>query len=159
MGYPDRKKNLGRDMTGGHGALPIWVNFMKDFLKGKEKENFEKAPKMPEDIKELYQQRQREMSEQRSAEFAQARLQRGGGPNALPPSALSTDSNLEQITLPPPAGASDSSDGNADNPAPKRAEPVVPQRDEDDTPPPATRPREVETKKKGKKGTDDPEKP
>src|ERR671917_2408082 len=61
MGYPDRKKNLGRDMTGGHGALPIWVNFMKDFLKDKEKENFEKAPKMPEDIKELYQQRQREM--------------------------------------------------------------------------------------------------
>ena len=30
MGYPDRKKNLGRDMTGGHGALPIWVN-QKDF--------------------------------------------------------------------------------------------------------------------------------
>jgi penicillin-binding protein 1A len=48
MGYPDRKKNLGRDMTGGQGALPIWLNFMKDFLKDKEKENFEKAPKMPE---------------------------------------------------------------------------------------------------------------
>jgi hypothetical protein len=36
----------------------------------------------------------------------------------------------------------------------------VPSRD-DDTPPPAaapvTRPREVETKKKGKKGTDDPQ--
>ncbi|HLL73005.1 MAG TPA: PBP1A family penicillin-binding protein [Pyrinomonadaceae bacterium] len=160
MGYPDRKRNLGRDMTGGHGALPIWVNFMKDFLKDKEKENFEKAPKMPEDIKELFQQRQREMAEQRSAEYAQTRLQRGDERSTLP--AAFSEPNLEQITLPPPAGASGASDGNADGGnASKRAEPVVPNRDDDDTPPPpaapATRPREVETKKKGKKGTDDPQ--
>jgi penicillin-binding protein 1A len=158
MGYPDRKKNLGSDMTGGHGALPIWVNFMKDFLKGKEKEKFEKAPKMPEDIKELYQQRQREMSEQRSAEIAQTRLKSGDERSTLP--AAFAEPNLEQITLPPPAGASSGSDGAADDPAPKRAEPVVPHRGDDDPPPaPATRPREVETKKKGKKGTDDPDKP
>jgi penicillin-binding protein 1A len=157
MGYPDRKKNLGSDMTGGHGALPIWVNFMKDFLKGKEKENFEKAPKMPEDIKELYQQRQREMAEQRSAEISQTRLQRGDERSTLP--AAFAEPNLEQITLPPPAGASASSDGDGDGNAPKRAEPVVTSRDDDPPPAPATRPREVETKKKGKKGTDDPEKP
>jgi penicillin-binding protein 1A len=158
MGYPDRKKNLGSDMTGGHGALPIWINFMKDFLKDKEKENFEKAPKMPEDIKELYQQRQREMSEQRSAEFAQTRLKSGDERTTLP--SVSTEPKLEQITLPPPAGASGASDGGGDASGPKRAEPVVPNRGDDDTPPPAapaTRPREVETKKKGKKGTDDPE--
>jgi len=164
MGYPDRKRNLGKDMTGGHGALPIWVNFMKDFLKGKEKENFEKAPKMPEDIKELYQQRQREMSDQRSAELSQARLQRGGGGgerSTLP--AAFTEPKLEQITLPPPAGASSAADGNADGgnsrDAPRRAEPIVLSRDDDGPPPPATRPREVEPKKKGKKGTDDPERP
>jgi penicillin-binding protein 1A len=158
MGFPDRKKNLGSDMTGGHGALPIWINFMKDFLKDKEKENFEKAPKMPEDIKELFQQRQREMAEQRSAEYAQTRLKSGDERSTLP--AAFSEPNLEQITLPPPAGASGASDGNGDDPAPKRAEPVVPNRDDDDTPPPpATRPREVETKKKGKKGTDDPDKP
>jgi len=163
MGYPDRKRNLGKDMTGGHGALPIWVNFMKDFLKSKEKENFEKAPKMPEDIKELYQQRQREMSEQRSAELAQTRLQRGDERSTLP--AAFAEPNLEQITLPPPAGASSASDGNPDSSssgsAPRRAEPIVPSRSDDDAPPPppATRPREVETKKKGKKGTDDPERP
>jgi len=158
MGYPDRKKNLGRDMTGGQGALPIWLNFMKDFLKDKEKENFEKAPKMPEDIKELYEQRQREMAEQRSAEIAQTRLRRGDERSTLP--AAFSEPKLEQITLPPPAGASSISDAEADN-APKRAEPVVPNRDDDTPPPaaPATRPREVETKKKGKKGTDDTDKP
>jgi penicillin-binding protein 1A len=161
MGYPDRKRNLGRDMTGGHGALPIWVNFMKDFLKDKEKENFEKPPKMPEDIKELFQQRQREMSEQRAAEMAQTRLQRGsgGGDRSTLPAAFS-EPNLEQVTLPPPAGASSAADGNATDAAPRRVEPIVPSRDDDDSPPPpaaATRPREVETKKKGKKGTDDPQ--
>jgi penicillin-binding protein 1A len=160
MGYPDRKRNLGSDMTGGHGALPIWINFMKDFLKDKEKETFEKAPKMPEDIKELFQQRQREMAEQRAAEMAQTRVQRGGGgggggDRSTLPAAFS-EPNLEQVTLPPPAGASSASD--AATTAPKRAEPVVPSRDDDDSPPPpATRPREVETKKKGKKGADDPD--
>jgi penicillin-binding protein 1A len=158
MGYPDRKRNLGRDMTGGHGALPIWVNFMKDFLKDKEKENFEKAPKMPEDIKELFQQRQREMAEQRAAEMAQTRVSGGGGGGRSERSTLPAafaEPNLEQVTLPPPAGASGSSDGDS---APgRRSEPVVPSRDDDDSPPPpATRPREVETKKKGKKGEDDP---
>ncbi|HEY0081882.1 MAG TPA: hypothetical protein VGB61_03760, partial [Pyrinomonadaceae bacterium] len=65
-----------------------------------------------------------------------------------------SEPNLEQVTLPPPAGASDA------DPVPQRAEPVVPNRDDDSPPPPAapaTRPREVETKKKGKKGADDPD--
>jgi penicillin-binding protein 1A len=157
MGYPDRKRNLGRDMTGGQGALPIWVNFMKDFLKDKEKENFEKAPKMPEDIKELFQQRQREMAEQRAAEIAQARVGGGGGGRSSDRSTLPAafgEPKLEQITLPPPAGASDGGS------APRRSEPLVPSRDDDDDSPPppapATRPREVEPKKKGKKGEDDP---
>src|SRR5215212_6295717 len=65
MGYPGRKKNLGNDMTGGHGALPFFVDFMKDFLKDKPKEEFDKAPSMPEDMKELQKQRQRELMEGR----------------------------------------------------------------------------------------------
>ena len=34
MGYPGKKKDLGSGMTGGVGALPFFVDFMKDFLKG-----------------------------------------------------------------------------------------------------------------------------
>ncbi|MEJ7710926.1 MAG: PBP1A family penicillin-binding protein [Pyrinomonadaceae bacterium] len=56
MGYPGRKKSLGGDMTGGRGAMPIFIDFMKEFLKDKEKEKFEEPPKMPEDIKELFLQ-------------------------------------------------------------------------------------------------------
>jgi len=49
MGYPGRKKNLGNEMTGAHGALPFFIDYMKDFLKDKPKEDFPKAPLMPED--------------------------------------------------------------------------------------------------------------
>src|SRR5205814_4553511 len=66
MGYPGKKKPLGNDMTGGHGALPMFVTFMKDFLKGKPKEDFDKAPGMPEDMKELFRQRQRELQAERA---------------------------------------------------------------------------------------------
>jgi penicillin-binding protein 1A len=132
MGYPGRKKPLGNDMTGGHGALPFFVDFMKDFLKGKPKENFDKPPSMPEDMKELIKQRQREMAEERLDFVAQrASFKRKGDDdaNALP--AVITDPKLEQVTLPP---------------GPKM-----------DEPPAATRPREVETqKKKGKKGEGEP---
>jgi len=39
---------------------------MKDFLKGKPKEDFDKAPGMPEDMKELFRQRQRELAAERA---------------------------------------------------------------------------------------------
>jgi penicillin-binding protein 1A len=167
MGYPGRKKPLGNDMTGGHGALPFFVDFMKDFLKGKPKENFDKPPSMPEDMKELIKQRQREMAEERLDFVAQrASFKRKGDDdaNALP--AVITDPKLEQVTLPPgpkmdepPAAPASSSGGAA--PAPRKIEPqVVPHTDTLPAPPTApaaTRPREVETqKKKGKKGEGEP---
>jgi penicillin-binding protein 1A len=158
MGYPERKKSLGRDMTGGHGALPIWLDFMKAYLKDKPKEKFEEAPKMPEDIRELYLQRMREMSEEREA-FMAARSTRGGTDRALPVNLI--EPKLEQITLPPAPGES----LTATTPPPDTPKkPEVAPRIEDSTPPPppATRPREVEPqqpKKKGKKGSEEPEKP
>jgi len=158
LGYPDRKRNLGSDMTGGHGSLPIWIEYMKDFLKDKPKEQFDKPPSMPEDIKELQQQRQREQAEERAAEAAQIRaakdeLDGEAGDQTAP--------HLDTITLPPAPG--EAAPGG-DTTAPRRAEPVVAPHIEADAPPPqapapappATRPREVEpNKKKGKKGTDD----
>ena len=159
LGYPDRKKNLGSDMTGGHGSLPIWIDYMKEFLRDKPKETFEKAPSMPEDIKDLQQQRQRELAEERAAEMAQIKASKGEPDD----SATSlTEPHLDEITLPPAPGEHTPAED-----APRRAEPVVPRVETDapppqpaSTPPPATRPREVDTgKKKGKKGTDDPPPP
>jgi penicillin-binding protein 1A len=156
MGYPDRKKNLGSDMTGGHGALPIWVEYMKDFLKGKEREDFEKAPKMPEDIKELYHQRQREMREEMIAEGQQVKSLTGDQSNDANSPATVDPAHLETITLPPPASEVDTHPvAPESNKRPVVAPEVV-------APPPAAaekpamRPREVESnKKKGKKGGND----
>jgi penicillin-binding protein 1A len=147
MGYPGKKKPLGNDMTGGHGALPMFVDFMKTYLKDKPKEDFPKAPDMPEDMKELFRQRQRELAAER-AEFA-ADADKAAGENALPAST-STEPKLEQVTLPPPPKAEIPA-----NPQPKTetATPKI------DAPPPpgSTRPREAEpAKKKGKKGDGEP---
>ncbi|PYS76945.1 MAG: hypothetical protein DMF66_11960, partial [Acidobacteria bacterium] len=159
MGYPGFKKNLGSDMTGGHGALPIWIDFMKDFLKNKPKENFDEPPKMPEDIHELYMQRQHEMAEERTNLMAAA--SKDTGDNKTAP-AGGVEPKLEQITLPPPPGdglTATTPASTAPAAAPKKSEPSAPRvnaRDEA-PPPPATRPRVVEpTKKKGKKGADEP---
>ncbi|MBV9957303.1 MAG: hypothetical protein JO360_02740, partial [Acidobacteria bacterium] len=153
MGYPGRKKPLGNDMTGGHGALPFFVDFMKDFLKGKPKEDFDKAPPIPEDMKELNRQRSREMSEERSKLAAVAKSKLGDSTDTL---STPTDPKLEQVTLPPaPRGADDTPP-----PAGPKQSDSLPKKP-DSAPPPrsdgATRPREVEVpKKKGKKGTDEP---
>ena len=150
MGYPGRKKPLGDDMTGAHGALPMFVDFMKTFLKDKPKEDFAKAPTMPEDMKELFRQRQRELAAERAELTADA--EKNADENALP-ATTTTEPKLEQVTLPPPPKPEEPASAN---PQPK-AETVAPKTE---APPPAsgsTRPREAEPqKKKGKKGDGEP---
>ncbi|HEY3027396.1 MAG TPA: PBP1A family penicillin-binding protein [Pyrinomonadaceae bacterium] len=152
MGYPGRKKPLGNDMTGAHGALPFFIDFMKDFLKDKPKENFDKAPSMPEDMKELFRQRQRELAAERAEMAADAKAN-SEDPNALP-TAITTP-KLEDVTMPPaPRADSAPESGQPGETAPRKEPPGA----HIDAPPPAaTRPREVDTqKKKGKKGGDEP---
>ena len=146
MGYPGKKKPLGNDMTGGKGALPMFVDFMKTFLKEKEKEDFPKAPEMPEDMRELFRQRQRELAAERAELNARAETEED---EELP--AGTTEPKLEQVTLPPPPKA-DGDDPPKPQPKPESATPKV------EAPPPATtRPREAEpAKKKGKKGDGEP---
>ena len=157
MGYPGRKKPLGNDMTGGHGALPFYVAFMKDFLKGKPKEDFEKAPSIPEDMKELNKQRKNELSEDKlAAAMARASAKRDSTDSNT---NTSTEPKLEQVTLPPAPKSDDNSSTSTAKPAadttPKKTDPPPP-RTEAPTTPSSTRPREVEPKKKGKKGSDEP---
>ncbi|HUS11043.1 MAG TPA: PBP1A family penicillin-binding protein [Pyrinomonadaceae bacterium] len=148
MGYPGKKKPLGNEMTGGVGALPFFIDFMKDFLKDKPKEDFPKAPGMPEDMKELFRQRQRELAAERAQFNEDAAKEDEEDSTTLP--AASTEPKLEQMTLPPPPRAEE---GPA-NPQP-RTETVTPH--VDGPPPPETRPREAAPqKKKGKKGGDEP---
>jgi penicillin-binding protein 1A len=146
MGYPGKKKSLGKDMTGGKGALPMFIDFMKTYLEDKPKEEFPKAPEMPEDMRELFRQRQRELAAERAELMAASDEDKDE--ETLP--AATTLPKLEQETMPPP---------------PKTEEEVRPQTKTEpatpkvEPPPPATtRPREAEApaKKKGKKGDGEP---
>ena len=131
-------------MTGGKGALPMFVEFMKTFLKDKPKEEFPKAPTMPEDMRELFRQRQRELAAER-AELA-AQTEKTEDENALP---AGTEPKLEQVTMPPPP--------KTDEDQPKAPKTEISSPKVEATPPPATRPREAEpAKKKGKKGDGEP---
>jgi penicillin-binding protein 1A len=146
MGYPGKKKPLGNDMTGGKGALPMFVDFMKTFLKDKEKEEFPKAPEMPEDMRELFRQRQRELAAERAEFAAEAKSEED---TELPTGTAAP--KLEQVTLPPPPKA-DVDEQPKTQPKPDVATPKA-----EAPPPAATRPREAEpAKKKGKKGDGEP---
>jgi penicillin-binding protein 1A len=46
MGY-DEKKSLGAKETGAHAALPIWMDFMKTALAGKDPGEFQPVPQLP----------------------------------------------------------------------------------------------------------------
>src|SRR5262249_36054586 len=145
MGYPGKKKPLGEDMTGAHGALPMFIDFMKTFLKDKPKEDFPKAPNMPEDMRELFRQRQRELAAERAESAAEA--EEATDENA-PPTGSPAEPKMQQDTMPPPPRAEE----------PIHEPKVEPATPKVETPPPTqTRPREAEpAKKKGKKGDGEP---
>jgi len=146
MGYPGRKKNLGNEMTGAHGALPFFIDYMKDFLKDKPKEDFPKAPSMPEDMREMFKQRQRELALERAQ--MQPEASPSPGDENTPPSAITTP-KLEDTTLPPAPRVDQPGEPRTEGP-PKPAPVATPAHQE-------TRPREAEpAKKKGKKGDDGP---
>ena len=148
MGYPGRKRPLGDDMTGAHGALPMFIDFMRDFLKDKPKEDFPKAPSMPEDMKEMYKQRQRELALERAQMAADEETEKTDE-NATTPSAI-TEPRLEDSTMPAPKSEL-TTEPKANPDAPKKIEPAPA------ATPAQTRPREAEpAKKKGKKGDDGP---
>jgi hypothetical protein len=127
--------------------LPFFIDYMKDFLKDKPKEDFPKAPSMPEDMREMFKQRQRELALERAQ--MQPEASPSPGDENTPPSAITTP-KLEDTTLPPVPRVDQPAEPRTEG-APKPAAPTA-------TPPrPDTRPREAEPqKKKGKKGDDGP---
>ena len=153
LGYPGRKKPLGNDMTGAHGALPMFIDFMRDFLKEKPKEDFPKAPTMPEDMKEMYKQRQRELALERAqmtADEDEEKTDENAKPNSNP-NAMTTP-KLQDTTLPPAPKTDMPVEPRTTTETPKKTEPAAPA-----ATPAQSRPREAEpAKKKGKKGDDGP---
>jgi hypothetical protein len=98
-------------------------------------------------MKELFRQRQRELAAER-AQFREAAPEEDVDENAPP--KTDTEPKLEQLTMPPPPKVDEeppSLQPKPETPAPKVEAP----------PPAVTRPREADpTKKKGKKGGEEP---
>jgi penicillin-binding protein 1A len=149
MGYPGKKKNLGNEMTGAHGALPFFIDYMKDFLKDKPKEDFPKAPAMPEDMKEMYKQRQRELQLERAQMAVDEDEEKTDETKPDVNTAPITTPRLEDNSVPPPRGESVEPKPNVETPKETKPAPAGT--------PAQSRPREAEpAKKKGKKGDDGP---
>jgi penicillin-binding protein 1A len=163
MGNPTKKENLGGNMTGGHGALPYFNEFMNQFMKDKPMEKFYEAPPMTADIKAMNEQRKRDETEKLEKD---AEAGRNLGVNYNPPklrkdsgsnlgggdTGLTTpgDSTKTDDDVPPPVIRNN---GNEDKPKPvtkpaetqpKKVEPTV------------EKPKPEGAKKKGKKGDDEP---
>ncbi|MBK9162964.1 MAG: PBP1A family penicillin-binding protein [Acidobacteria bacterium] len=74
MGNPLRKESIGRGMTGGGTALPIFNAFMNPFMKDKPRDTFPGVPPIPSEIRALMERNKREEAEKLArAELAAAR--------------------------------------------------------------------------------------
>ncbi|MCS6815754.1 MAG: PBP1A family penicillin-binding protein [Blastocatellia bacterium] len=63
IGFSDRKRSLGPKETGSVAALPIWIDFMREYLKDKTPTAFELIMEMPEWIRAAREQTEREVRE------------------------------------------------------------------------------------------------
>lgn len=165
MGNPEKKENLGNNMTGGHGALPYFNAFMNEFMKDKDDKKFYEAPEMPSDIKSLVEQRKREELEklEKAEEEARklgintsSRSKKGGGDTvSSDESGLtisdelpdSPDSNKPDSS-PKPSSSPRTSEDSSPKPNNKPAAAPAPVK----KPEPAEKPKDEGTKRKGKKG-------
>ena len=170
MGNPEKKTNLGNNMTGGHGALPYFNAFMNEFMKGKEKEKFYETPSMPTDIKSLVEQRKREELEKLEKADEEARkLGINFNASAKPKKTIDGEGLTDGETSTDSTTPGDSTEPNKTDNNPK---PNTNPRPNEDSPKPTTKPvtsstpskkpespsekpKDEGTKRKGKKGDGD----
>ena len=151
MGNPERKENLGNNMTGGHGALPFFNAFMIPYMKGKPIEKFPEPPPMPTDIKREAELRKREELEQLQEAGSNASK---NGITSTPGTKIDPNGPLPDETTLTDSGKPTSTDakpGDAKPPSEKSPEfkPPVPK----STPKPESpAPKPDGSKPKGKKG-------
>ena len=150
MGNPLRKESLGRGMTGGGTALPIFNAFMNPFMKDKPRETFPSAPPMPPEIRALMERNKREELEK----LARADLlaARSGATTSATEEGTGSGTDTPQGT-----GTEPGRTGGGDEQKPRPSEPPppvqrpLPQATPRITPTPQPTPQEG-TRRKGKKG-------
>ena len=102
MGNPLKKENLGNNMTGGHGALPYFNDFMNVFMKGKPIEKFPEPPPMPVDIK-----REAEIRKREDLEKARRRTSAGRKIGAMTPTKIDPTAPIPGEDKPLPGGTTE----------------------------------------------------
>lgn len=70
IGYQGEKKSLGRGETGGTSCLPVWIDFMKYYLKDTEIEKFPEIPEPEEALKKVQEERYKDKLERYLASAA-----------------------------------------------------------------------------------------
>ena len=151
MGNPERKENLGNNMTGGHGAVPYFNAFMIPFMKNKPHEKFPEPPPMPPEVKREAEMRKREELE------AQQEADTGGKRTGVRYTPGVTLPNDPALTPPDKISGDKPGAGDTRNEKPVTIEksPIPrpqgpPSTGRPDKPPAADKPEG--TKRKGKKG-------
>ncbi|MEW6735631.1 MAG: PBP1A family penicillin-binding protein [Acidobacteriota bacterium] len=98
IGYPGEKRSLGEGETGAQAALPVWIDFMKFYLKGKPIEKFGEIPKPDPQTVELQAKRARQHLDEMLSVTGKST---SGQP--LPSTLLPESGNIPTINqLPPP---------------------------------------------------------
>lgn len=64
IGHPGQKLSLGEGETGAQAALPVWINFMKSYLKGRPIEKFVEVKQPEPKLKELQEKLAKHRAEQ-----------------------------------------------------------------------------------------------
>jgi penicillin-binding protein 1A len=150
MGNPEKKENLGGNMTGGHGALPYFNAFMGPFMKGRPVERFDEPPPIPPEIKTLIERNKREELE-KLEKAEQAAIKAGVTYTPSTNTSPAADAPGGDTGGDTPAGTDGPKPDHNDGPPPIK--PVViqpPVRNNPEPPKPDDKPEG--TKRKGKKG-------
>ncbi len=66
IGYSDQKRTLGQGEAGASAALPFWLDFMRAYLKEKEKERFPPTPPPTDEIRGMQHVRASQQASERA---------------------------------------------------------------------------------------------
>jgi penicillin-binding protein 1A len=124
MGNPERKENLGSNMTGGHGALPFFNAFMNPFMKDKPRESFPGVPAIPAEIRTLMERNKREELE-KLEKAEQAAIKSGALVDANSNTATGITTTSPVLAPDEPGGDPDMPKANPSDEKPPAAKPAL----------------------------------
>lgn len=147
IGYPGSKRPLGEGETGGHSALPMWIDFMEDFMKGKPVEKFPEKPPIDAETKAEQDARRGEIAAETQAKVEEAAEAAADDTSIDDVKKAGGDGPSDEIGIPKPKPDKPS----ADDSAPDRPRVVNPDKGKEPKPAPKKDDKKP-AEKRGKNG-------